>query len=273
MVKTIKKENLSLTNWRVMHPNGKFMFFADDKKKDWYLSRNLATQLNEQSIQLTFKPNGNGYHESDIFGVNPRKICCVCCGEKDAALMQKHHIVPYMYRKHMPDRYKSKNHHDVVLICYYCHESYELYATVLKKELMSKYNIIDDIGTRQKTVCVNMYGKEGDYSNIASYVAAILNTHKKLPVDVLAWMLPVVEDFMNKKNLSVAELEAAQVFIRENKPHITQNVVPIGEQVLAYTEDLDNFVYLWRQHFIDTMQPKYMPVGWSLMRQPVSRLN
>ena len=271
MVKTIKKENLSHTNWRVMHPNGKFMFFADDKKVKWYLSRNLATPLNELSIQLTFEPNGIGYHESDAFGMSPREVQCVCCGEKDGALMQKHHIVPYMYRKHMPDEYKSKNHHDVVLICYHCHEEYEGFANTLKKDLLQRYGVVDDQCNQQKLICWNMAGERGDYRNVASYIAAMLNV-KTLPVEVQARMLPMVEEFMGKRNPTVAELEAAQGFIQRNRYSIYQPITPIGEQILAHIVDLDGFVYMWREHFLETMQPKHMPVGWSVMRQPIARL-
>jgi hypothetical protein len=29
-------------------------------------------------------------------------------------------------------------------------------------------------------------------------------------------------------------------------------------------EKMEEFVKMWRKHFIDTMQPKYMPDGWSI---------
>lgn len=35
-------------------------------------------------------------------------------------------------------------------------------------------------------------------------------------------------------------------------------------QKLDTEEKIENFVKLWRTHFIKTMKPKYMPYGWSI---------
>jgi len=35
-------------------------------------------------------------------------------------------------------------------------------------------------------------------------------------------------------------------------------------QKLDTEEKIMEFVKLWRKHFIDTMQPQYMPYGWSV---------
>ena len=35
-------------------------------------------------------------------------------------------------------------------------------------------------------------------------------------------------------------------------------------QKLKTHEDIEDFVKMWRAHFVQTMKPKYMPEGWSI---------
>lgn len=64
---------------------------------------------------------------------------CVCCGTTE--YLTRHHVIPYMYRKHLHGKFKDNNHHDVLPICYECHRKYELEADVFKLELAYQYNI------------------------------------------------------------------------------------------------------------------------------------
>ena len=138
MPQTLKKggKKLSLENWKVYHPNGKHMFTCGDSKAYWYLDRTddngipLAEKISEFEIRLTFEPKGDGYSEKDDFGKSDRLIRCVVSGQEDN--LQRHHIVPYCYRTYFPVEYKSKNHHDVVLITDKLHEEYEREANKLK---------------------------------------------------------------------------------------------------------------------------------------------
>lgn len=64
---------------------------------------------------------------------------CVCCGTTE--YLTRHHVIPYMYRKHLHGKFKDNNHHDVLPICYECHRKYELEADVFKLELAYQYHI------------------------------------------------------------------------------------------------------------------------------------
>src|SRR5579859_1000680 len=102
-------------NWKVLHPSGVHMFTTNRRKAQWYLNRDKAVIVEENTIQLTFMPKGMGFGQDEIFGLTPRINRCVVCGCEEN--MTRHHVVPYHYRKFMPVDYKSRNHHDVVLIC------------------------------------------------------------------------------------------------------------------------------------------------------------
>jgi len=96
------------------------MFTCGEKRAFWYINKSLASIIGNKKIKLNFIPNGFGYDDNEIFGKLPRKNICVVSGLNTN--LQRHYIVPYCYRKYFPDIYKSKNHHDVVLINHDIHK-------------------------------------------------------------------------------------------------------------------------------------------------------
>ena len=49
-------------------------------------------------------------------------------------------MVPTLYRTHFPDELKSHRAHDIVLLCFHCHEQASRKQDVLKAELAIQYN-------------------------------------------------------------------------------------------------------------------------------------
>ena len=143
MAQTLKigGKSLSSENWKVYHPDGKHMFTCGVRKKNWYVNKNLAIikEDEENAIVFTFEPKGSGYEEHETFGLAGRIIRCVVSSKTDG--LQRHHIVPYCYRKFLPEEYKSKNHHDVVLVTYKVHEQYERFADIFKNDLAKEYDV------------------------------------------------------------------------------------------------------------------------------------
>ena len=92
--------NLNTENWKVYHPNGKHMFNCGEKKTRWYLERNLAVDIGNKKIKLTFIPRGNGFEDNEEFGRGIREARCVVTGIEEN--LQRHHIVPYCYRTYFP---------------------------------------------------------------------------------------------------------------------------------------------------------------------------
>ena len=135
----IGSKNLSSENWKVYHPSGRHMFTCGEKKAYWYLERNLAELTGERMIKLTFIPKGNGFEDNEEFGRSSRIVQCVVTGISDG--LQRHHIVPYCYRTYFPEIYKSKNHHDVVLMNFEIHSEYEQKANAFKDEIARIYNV------------------------------------------------------------------------------------------------------------------------------------
>lgn len=115
-------------NCKMIAPDGEQLANCDRKKAMWYIERDLADIVNEEplTIRLKFEPNGRGKDKpyaqlyDDHFYVADRENKCVVCGlDKDYS---RFHVIPTLYRTHFPDELKSHRSHDIVVLCFNCHE-------------------------------------------------------------------------------------------------------------------------------------------------------
>lgn len=269
-------KNLNFENWKVYHPNGKHMFTCGEKKASWYLERGLATIINEFSIQLNFNPKGSGFHDNEEFGRHERQPICVVSGSYDE--LQRHHIVPYCYRSYFTDEYKSKNHHDVVLINQHKHAEYEVFANIFKDEIAKIYGI--------KTIAELNYEYSmiiREFNSKRSYVLSLLHSlfvsYDKIPYKLIKDKLQITSnelkiDYDFLCNLNYIQLYKLYVILKKkyNDEYIEfkekyRLEYDHGYQLvnlLDSDEKITEFIKLWRKHFIKYAKPKYMPQGWSI---------
>lgn len=259
-------------NWKVYHPTGKHMFTTSKRKADWYLSRNICKVLDEEkAIQFIEAPKGTGFADNEVFGLLPRVNKCVVCGAEDN--LQRHHVVPYHYRKFMPLKYKSRNHHDVVLICRKHHEEYEQIAKFYKNGIAKKFNVesIEEMNAKQITYMVDNLR---DQFKALKLLDTILNRFNDIPASRVEWIRNELLDVfkIDVYNMSFDEIEELQIntdkLIRTKKSEL-MNVENFfhGKAViekLETTKDFEQFIRGWRIHFLKSMKPKFMPVGWSI---------
>lgn len=268
-------KRLNVENWKVFHPNGKHMFTCGENKANWYLERDLAIITDDDSIQLTFEPKGSGFSDDEIFGLKPRKIICVVSGvEYD---LQRHHIIPYCYRTYLPDEYKSKNHHDVVLINAVKHIEYELIANRFKDFIADVYGV-KTIGECNSEFTYTLLNMRKEYtialSNLNSLFVGFdkipnINKFKKLEIISQETNIPF-ETLINFNYIQLYKLYQelsnqcyiAKKTLKENKLEYDHGYQVV--QKLDTHEKIKEFIILWRNHFIDTMKPQYMPEGWSI---------
>jgi hypothetical protein len=273
----VGSKNLSTENWKVYHPNGRHMFTCGEKKAFWYLERNLAKTINgERSIKLTFEPKGNGFEDNEIFGRSIRIVQCVVTGISDG--LQRHHIVPYCYRTYFPEQYKSKNHHDVVLMNFEIHSEYEQKANVFKDEVAKIYDVkrIGELNT-EYTAKLRELGKPN--AIILNTIHSLFKTYGRLSQEAILEKLQYLADntcipFETLKKYNYIQFYKLYLLLR--KQHIDElyhfkidyrKEFDHGYHVVQKldTEDkIEEFVKLWRNHFVDTMQPLFMPTGWSV---------
>lgn len=269
-------KNLDFENWVVYHPNGRHMFTCGGKKARWYLDRDLAIQTGDFKIRLTFEPNGYGFADNEEFGRSIREARCVVSGVRND--LQRHHIVPYCYRSQFPEKYKSKNHHDVVLINHDRHAEYEHEAIKFKDFLANKYGV--------KTI--EEYNKEysqlirefnSDKLIVLSKLSALYKGYGKLSNQMIYDNLMLVSDvtgidynfLINCNYIQILKLYnlLSEKFMSELDTFKEKNIKLYDHgwhlvQKLNTDEKIEEFVKLWREHFINVANPQYMPEGWSV---------
>lgn len=269
-------KNLDLENWFVYHPNGKHMFTCGSKKAHWYLDRDLAKQIGPFKIKFTFEPNGLGYDDDEDFGRAVREPICVVTGREDN--LQRHHIVPYCYRSHFSSKYKSKNHHDVVLLNADVHSEYEKEADKFKDEIAHVYGI-KTISEYNAAYVRALRDISKDNSVLISKIAILFKRYGQLPREAILENLKYVSKRIDLSMDFMCNLNYIQLLKLYNilKSEIEENTYEFKGrhrkfydhgwhlvQKLNSDEKIFDFVKLWRKHFIETMNPQYMPEGWSI---------
>lgn len=258
-------------NWDVHHPDGYHMYTTSGRKVKWYLDRNLAVVTEPHKIRLTFIPKGKGFSDHELFGKLPRVNRCVVCGEEHG--LQRHHVVPYHYRKFMPLKYKSRNHHDVVLICRKHHEEYEQIAKFHKNKIAEEFQVdsIEIMNTRQINYMVDQLK---DQFKAVKLLDTLLNRYNVIPIERVEWIASELQNVLNIDVLKMDFEEIEELYHKTDKLIKTKKAEMMnvenffhGKAViekLETTKDFEKFIKGWRVHFIESMSPLYMPVGWSV---------
>ena len=246
LLKNIPKDRKIYGNCCVLSPNDILMFRCDEKKANWYLKRNLGEVISDNPlvVRLNFEPNGLGNHNKE-FGLSDMSNICVVCGTKNH--LTRHHVVPYCYRKKLPLEIKSHNHHDILLVCVDCHEYYEEFADNLKIELSSKYNApLNIIEEDTKEIL--------KYSKICS---TILREDLNIPKSRIKYLRNKVKSFFGIKRLTKSRLiQLSKIRKNKNKTH--------GEMVVSSLDNIQDFIEMWRKHFVDNTKPKFLPDNWKI---------
>lgn len=254
-MKTEKRKNPIYGNWRFYHPDGRFMFYSDQRRAEWYISRGLAVKTADKEIKLTFAPKGYGA-AFDLYGSSSKDNICVVCGLKEDDLT-RHHVVPKCYRRFFPEEYKSKNSHDVVAICEKHHVEYENKAHGLKDKLDKQYGEIS----------VKINRDDAAFSKARSFLSCLMNKDRiakfKIPKVRLEFMESEIKKILKIQELP-EDLSSLHESIKTGKNNVNQR--RYGKIIVSKLDSIQDFVEMWRSHFIKTMKPKFMPAGWELRR-------
>jgi len=230
------------SNIKMISPEGVLMCRLSERRAQWYLDRGLATSDGTGSIRLTFTPNGLGAN-GHTFYTSAHLDICVVCGRTEA--LSRHHCVPHCFRKHFPDEYKVHNWHDIVLLCDDCHNGYEEVAQLVKNDMLQI--------------------PEEEWQQRKDKLRAIKNAH------TLVYHLDLIPESKKEhiraslsEYLGVDRITDDQIIelALQDRPCLLTD--EDWKRVVDNVEDLDVFVRWWRQHFLDTMTPEYLPQGWSV---------
>lgn len=250
---TKPKSSPIYSNCLLLTPDGVPMCRCGDNRAEWYLERGLGIKVSDDplTVRLKFVPKGLG-KAGDPYYLSWKENRCVCCGTYDG--INRHHIVPHCFRQYFPENVKNHSSYDIVPLCIPCHERYEEQAFKLKQKLADDYNC-------------SLQGKgakfDHDLLRVKKAATAIVRHSKVIPPERLAVLWGILREHYG------SEVNDDQLMRADNlDPLLKDNdYKPYGQYVVESVPDLHQFVVMWRKHFIETMEPQFMPVHWDINRQ------
>lgn len=248
------KKSVIYGNYSIQDPNGEIMFYCDAQKVLWYLNRDIVDIVSQDPpvVRFTFVPAGSGNRDGDKFYISRKENRCVVCGSEED--LSRHHVMPIMFRRHMPDEVKSRNHHDVLLLCVPCHRKYEQHASKFKLEICSEFGVQCNARNYDTTI-----------GRVANAARALLRYSEKIPEDRKNELMGHVRNYLGHEP-STTDLEAAE----QLKP-CTFDDSQWGRDIVEKVEDIQKFTESWRRHFVQVMNPRFLPEYWDIHKPVVKR--
>lgn len=233
-------------NCKILAPDGALLSRVGSRRAKWYVSRNLARVVSDKPliIQLNFEPKSRTVQTS--YCLLEKKNQCVVCGSTTE--LTRHHCVPTCYRTLFASKIKDHNGYDILVLCSECHTSYENHATLFKKQIAEENNV-----EIPKT-------KRNEAKRIRNLAICLLNESGKIPETRITEIKELINNYAGYK------VENLQTFIEEFKGIVKPQKSVFKEIVnkLSSIESLEIFIRRWREHFIKTMNPKFMPDSWRI---------
>jgi hypothetical protein len=269
----------AFSNTTILGPDGHFMAYVSEKKARFYLARNLATMEQPEPlvIKLCFQPKGPG-HKNDAFEETKRVNQCVICGTTHNLVCYS--IVPRMYREHMPKNMQSRSSHDRVCLCDDCHVAVEKTKQKLCCEIGKEFGIPFP---GQKDAEQDPLEKIGRVAHIlARHGAEMPATQKVARTEELLKLLtlqgldkpPLVSesDWIASFDRPPPKFRQWPLSSRKHRRRLRQQHNPHARVVLSAVierGEVPQFIRRWRQHFVESHHPRFMPPYWSVDRDIV----
>lgn len=245
-------------NCLVTAPDGTPLFRCQQHRIDWYMSRKLAEKVSDDplTIRLNFNPKGNG-NAGDEYMLGVKINACVVCGSVEN--LTRHHVVPYCYKTHFSKDTREHVSYDIFPLCIPCHEQYERHARVLKEQIFIEF------GIQEHTLQVD----ESALAAVKS-ACAILKHGNRMPKDRMVELKARIATFLRRsdQDISIEDIKAVSKMKVLTKP---EDYVVASRKVVDKLTNYDDFARRWRQHFIATMNPKYVPPAWDVNKKIYSK--
>ncbi|XP_060118458.1 exonuclease 3'-5' domain-containing protein 2 [Heteronotia binoei] len=239
-------------------PDGQPLCTCDRKKAQWYLDKGIAELVGTDPfiVKLQFEPSGRPESQVDYY-LTVKENMCVVCGKTESYIRKN--IVPHEYRRHFPIQMKDHNSHDVLLLCTACHAISNFYDNHLKQKFAEEFGA--PIGCEEGIRLL----EDPIRRQVRSAARALLNADG-LPDARKEELLQVVKDYFHSLTVSQEMLQEAagletRICNETYMPHGLKVVQCFAKGGLCSLMQLER---RWRQHFLDTMQPKHLPKQWSV---------
>ncbi|CAK1548737.1 unnamed protein product [Leptosia nina] len=242
-------------------PDGELLCTCDTKKAKWYVEKELADVITEEplTVRLRFEPAGRSVGEVGKYYQLTKQNVCVVCGEHNSYIRKN--VVPREYRKHFPEVMKDHSSHDVVLLCVSCHQRSNMRDQAVRERLAQTCDAPFADHVRA------MYIEDVECKKVRSAARALLYQARKhvLPParrkeleNILLQNFPA-HDMVTEELLN----EAAEMSIFVENADYESHGHKVTEFYLEQG-GLLRLEELWREHFLQSMKPQYMPKLWSV---------
>ncbi|XP_038051999.1 exonuclease 3'-5' domain-containing protein 2-like [Patiria miniata] len=254
-------------NCRLIAPDGQMLCTCHRQKAEWYVKKGIGTVECQEpfTVRLNFEPSGmpgldRGYYLQD------KANRCVVCGREDSYIRKN--IVPHEYRRHFPERLKKHTSHDVLLLCLPCHQLSSSYDRIIRQELVEEYKA-------PITNSTNARYREDPEKIKARSAAKALQRHKKfgtLPDQRVTELKKFLSKIWNVEHVDddlINQTTTMNVKC-ENEDYQGSHGDKVIAMVMKEENGLEKFERRWRQHFLETMKPQFMPALWSVHHRHTS---
>lgn len=226
-------------NCEIYSQENSFIGYCPKKRMEWYITKGLATIINEKAIIIHFQPRMRYGNTKEDMITRKENICVVC---KTTINLKKFHTIPQEFKKKFPLSYKEHVSNDIVLLCdEHLYEAYELNKS-FKNDLYEAYNISDNDfidNYKRKLISIALQIIQG-------------NKSKK-----------VIQEMINKDEISDEEINeiAKQDYIiyKDGCKSASEYIV----KKYIDKNKLDIFITMWKENFIKNMEPKYLSKSYS----------
>ncbi|XP_069494690.1 exonuclease 3'-5' domain-containing protein 2 isoform X2 [Ambystoma mexicanum] len=239
-------------------PDGQPLCTCDRKKAQWYVDKGIGELMSSEPfiVKLAFEPSGRPESQVDYY-LTVKENLCVVCGKRESYIRKN--IVPHEYRRHFPIQMKDHNSHDVLLLCTACHAVSNYYDNILKQRLAEEFSA--PIGCEEGVRLLEDTARR----QVRSGARALLHA-ESLPEERKEELLAGIKAFyktdeVTKEMLNEAAALETRICNESYVPHGLKVVQACAKGALPALMELEK---RWRQHFLDSMQPKYLPTRWSV---------
>ncbi|XP_026323409.1 exonuclease 3'-5' domain-containing protein 2 isoform X2 [Hyposmocoma kahamanoa] len=244
-------------------PDGEMLCTCDNKKAMWYVEKELADVVGKEplTVRLRFEPAGRSVGDVGRYYQLTKENKCVVCGKTESYIRKN--VVPREYRKYFPEIMKDHSSHDVVLLCADCHQTSNMRDQVVRERLAALCNAPLSLKADQAK-----YIEDMDCKKIRSAARALLyQTRKHVLPDARREELENIILQHYPQNDEVTEellVEAAKIQVVFENADYESHGLKVVEYYFNKEGGLLRLEELWREHFLTSMKPKYMPDLWSV---------
>ena len=237
---------------------------VNEGKAKWYVDKKMATFDGEKRVVLNYAPDF-AEDEKKCLVVKKRNACVGCGATKP---LTRFYIVPYRFRRCFPVQHKSNNSHDVVPLCLRCRGVVEPHYRAMERSLEAAEAPPRTPETQA----------EAQLRAARRAARTLLRDAKKgqIPAARRAELAKTVQgaigDVDDAALRRFAEVQDEEKRVRD-KVYVDGDALE-ARAVRALLEGaktpadvaarLHGFAVRWRNLFVEVLDPKCLPAGWTV---------